>query len=498
MILILILTTAVYSKNTSVSIEITPKEISVNPYEIGVYDITLTNFGKNGTYYINIEGIPKDWYSLSHDSIYMTKGEKKTIYLFVTPQLSEKDSYIGNISIDGIKESFRLNISQDHKIRVLMPTTVVSCICEEQEIGILVENNGKYPENLNLILFGDGLNVIDVDIQGFMLEPKASKIIPVKIKPMCNSEEKYYTLSVKVNSANSYASASTSTNIRKIKCFDFKVEYPREVRSCTGIKRSFNISIHNTGIREDSFEIDIGELGYSDMVKLRPGEIQDFEVTFSKDEEGVYEIPFIIQTKSDKREGLVRFVTEKCYGVDIDLDEDEITIKSGTGKLTKPVVKNIGTRTSAFDIKSSVIWVAIRPERIVLEPNQSENIFVYYSPEYGSSGEYNVRLFVESENSSDYADVKVKVVSEVEAEETPYIPINMTTTTEEIPTPPEINITKPTGFFSKIWEKFESFSSNISKKLDEMGANKVLISVIVGVVIALLILGGIYFIVMRG
>ncbi|NCO31470.1 hypothetical protein GW891_01270, partial [bacterium] len=68
--------------------------------------------------------------------------------------------------------------------------------------------------------------------------------------------------------------------------------------------------------------------------------------------------------------------------------------------------------SDTFDIQSSATWVAIKPENITLLPNESQNVFVYYSPEYGSSGEHNVQLIAKSENSEDKETVKVTITGE--------------------------------------------------------------------------------------
>ena len=105
-------------------------------------------------------------------------------------------------------------------------------------------------------------------------------------------------------------------------------------------------------------------------------------------------------------------------------------------------------------------------------------------------------MTAESGNASDTETVLVNVESQETTATT--IGFGETTTTEKIPEPPEINITEPTGMLGKVWEKIESLSSTISKKVDELKLNKIVLSLIIGFVIALAILVVIYLIVMRG
>ena len=154
------------------------------------------------------------------------------------------------------------------------------------------------------------------------------------------------------------------------------------------------------------------------------------------------------------------------------------------------------------EIKLSANWAAVRPEQLTLSPNETQNIFVYYSPEYGLLGEYEVQLSVESDYAYDSETVKVNVEEEVITtttfEEVPTtVEENVTTTTEEIPEPPEVNIAKPTGMFGRVWEKVEAFSDQVTQKVEELKINKMVFSLVIGFVIALIILIVVYLIVMR-
>ena len=501
----LMLVGCVFAQNSDVSISISPEEISVNPYEIAVYDILVENKGEDNSFTLSVAGIPEEWFSLSHESIEILSSESKIIYLFITPQPAEQDIYVGKASIvefENIFSTFTLNIIKDHKVRVSMPRQLSSCICEEDQTAIIVENLGKYSEDIDLFLTGDGLDVIDVEMQSFTLEVNETKEIPTRILAMCDTEERVYTLEVNVESRSSYASASVSSRIEKKECFDFETSYPEEVRSCSGVEKTFTIEVANTGIKKDNYEVNIEELGYSDIIELEPGQAQMFEILFIKDEEGVYEIPFQVSSDTREEQGLVKFIVEKCFGVDLELDVDELTIQSGTGRLTKPLVKNIGTRPSTYDVEVSANWAAVRPPQLTLLPNETQNIFVYYSPEYGLLGEYEVQVSVESDYAYDSETVKVNVEEEVITtttfEEVPAtVEENVTTTTEEIPEPPEVNITKPTGMFGRVWEKVEIFSNRITQKVEELKINKMVFSLVIGFVIALIILIVVYLVVMR-
>jgi hypothetical protein len=522
----LLLMAGAFAQDSDFQFSVSPEELSVNPYEIAVYDILIENQGQvEEIYDVSVEGIPEDWYSLSHESVTIPSGEDREVYLFITPQPTGKDIYIAELIVNGLSETFQLNIIKDHKLQVSMPSQLTSCICEQDQTLIVVENTGKFEENIEIILSGDALEIIDVELDTFTIEPNESLQIPVMIQELCDTEERNYNLELVVESTSSYASASASSIIQKKDCFAFELVYPQEVTTCANVEQTFTISVTNTGVREDSYEISIEELGYSDIIELEPGQTQLFEVTFLEEEEGVYEIPFTVSSDTVSKDGLVNFVVERCYGVDLELDVEELTIQAGTGELTNPSVRNTGTRTDTFDITASAIWVAIRPLNVTLLPNETQEVFVYYSPEFGSAGEFDVELTAESGFAVDRETVNVNVEGEVvettttTMEETTTttmgettttmnettttveinvtIPDNVTTTTDGVIEPPPINITQP-GPIARVWEALINLSSDLNERIEDLGINRLVLSLIVGVIIALIILVVLYFIVMRG
>lgn len=474
---ILLIIPITFAKDFEVSVDVSPKEMSVGPYGIATFDMNIQNLGgKKDTYGITVEGIPEDWYSLSYESVELDAGSSSTVYLFITPYYVKHESFTGTVSVIGRSndtDTFTLGIIPDHEIKVSLPRIISSCLCEEDEVTILVENLGeKYSEDIVLTVSGDALEIVELKAKSFTLGPTEKKNIPLKISSACGEEERSYSLEVKAKSESSYAESTFSSVIKKIKCYDFKVSFPPEIRACTGVETSFEIGVENTGIKEDSYEITIEKANFSELIAMKPGDTKVSEVSIKEDEFGVYDFVFIVKSKFAEVEGTIKFVTERCYGVEIELDEKELSIKSGTGKLTKPRITNVGTKKDGFEVSADMGWVSIKPSQLELEPNETKNVFVYYSPEYGLMGVFNVTLKVWSENSRDEKMVKVSI-EETEVVTTTIVEEETTTTA---PAEPII----PTGFLPKILK------------------NKIIMSLVIGFIVALIILGLIYLVVMRG
>jgi len=107
----------------------------------------------------------------------------------------------------------------------------------------------------------------------------------------------------------------------------------------------------------------------------------------------------------------------------------------------KGTVKNTGTLTDTFNIISDVIWSVIKPDKVTLGSEQEENVYAYYSPEYGVIGTQTAKLTAKSEKSEDIEELTIEVLPKEEVpittvtEET--TTVEETTTTGETTTTPE-------------------------------------------------------------
>jgi len=478
----LLLANISFAEDFDVSASISPDSMSVSPYGIASYDIIISNLGEaDDVYDIYIDGIDEDWYSLSHDSISVPAGSSKTVYLFITPYCTQPDSFTGTVSIVGksnFTSAFVLAIVPDHEIKVSLPKRIVSCLCEEDEVSITLENKGsKFDENIVLTLSGNATDIVFLETKSIILEPNEKVELPLTIDPMCDGQESSYVLEIDAKSASSYAQSKASSKIDKLDCYDFEAFYPEQIKSCSNTNATFEVSIKNTGLRQDNFEVSIPYLEYFETLTLNAGQQKTVKIQVKEDEPGSYNIDFSIQSSYVEKQGTVNFIVERCYGVDLILDIEKLFLSPGIGKLTKPLVKNIGAKFDVFDIYSDTPWVSVKPSKLELESNQSENIYVYYSPMYGSEGPFEVGLIVESNNSIDEETVLAEIDGIFE---------NVTTTT--FPEIPDINITTTTQareFQTGVWF------------IDNLMQDKILFSLIVGFILALMILILLYMFVMR-
>jgi hypothetical protein len=84
------------------------------------------------------------------------------------------------------------------------------------------------------------------------------------------------------------------------------------------------------------------------------------------------------------------------YSVSIKPETTEVDLEVGRGKLVKFGLKNNGPEDEFKISSDGPEWAVTRPEKIRLENNKTDDIFVYLSPDIGMTGDFAVDILVDS------------------------------------------------------------------------------------------------------
>ncbi|MFH8080806.1 MAG: hypothetical protein QXO84_02920 [Candidatus Aenigmatarchaeota archaeon] len=459
-------------------VEIATKEVTVKQCGIATFDLKIKNTGeKEDTFYVVVEGLPEGTYATSHETINLKPNESRNIYLFVTASCLEPKNHTGKISFLGNSKSevdFKMNTIVEHGIDILLPKNVTICICEEKNITILIKNTGLYDEDVKLIAVGGKLKNERVK-----LEPGETKEIEVLLEKSCNISPEKYNLEIIGESLSSYAKVRKVFVIGRENCYDFQISYPKEVRTCVNEETKFNISVSNVGSMDDEYELRIDALNVFQTMKVKRGETKFYIINFTSFDAGIMDVSFSIKGMAETEKGNIRFLIDRCYGVDLQLEVNRADIELGSGKMIKGKIINTGSRDDRYDISSDVEWVSIKPSNVSLKSLESEDVFIYYSPIYGMKGTFQTQIKAQSLKAVDVENVTINVyefLPPIMPEENESIEIIQENVSE---TPKEIS-----------GQTTKTTIENILK-------NKSLVAIIIGIILTLVVFGLVYLFVMR-
>ncbi len=102
---------------------------------------------------------------------------------------------------------------------------------------------------------------------------------------------------------------------------------------------------------------------------------------------------------------------EYCEHFSVDLKPESYSaeLEVGKGELIKVEVTNNGFEDEFRIGVEGPRWVATRPVKVRLDQGESEEIFVYLSPNIGSEGNYSLIVFAKSYCGREEIEISVKV-----------------------------------------------------------------------------------------
>jgi hypothetical protein len=102
---------------------------------------------------------------------------------------------------------------------------------------------------------------------------------------------------------------------------------------------------------------------------------------------------------------------EYCEQFSIELKPESYSaeLEVGKGKLIKVIIMNNGIEDEFTIGVEGPKWVATRPVEVRLDQGESEEIFVYMSPNVGSEGNYTLTVFAESYCGREETEIMVKI-----------------------------------------------------------------------------------------
>jgi uncharacterized membrane protein len=84
------------------------------------------------------------------------------------------------------------------------------------------------------------------------------------------------------------------------------------------------------------------------------------------------------------------------FDVQVEPEFNNIELEKGKGDLVKVELTNIGVEDEYKLSIKEPDWSLVKPRKVRLEQGESEELFVYISPTFDASGEYDVTLNVKS------------------------------------------------------------------------------------------------------
>ena len=324
---------------------------------------------------LSLEGSAAKWTSIAPNGFFLSPGEQKSTYLYITPKA---DAAPGDYELTLVSQSSGEKKIYSHTVTVkkCFDVAITSNVITQQvcpsgtaKYEFYITNTGLYQEGFTLSLEGNLKGAVLSDTRLNLASGDTKKVYVYATAPSKDGE---YSFNVVVIGDSGKSTNSQYAILDVMPCYDFfvsvnadtaygvcdhtVVEVPVKLKNVGTIRQEYKIKLHgeNWGIlSKDSFD-------------LFPNTEGEFKITFAPDYNILgkfnYELEVIPEYGDKKGTTTFSFDVRDCNAVSLNLSSNELEVCNfGGNKNVNAIIKNQGEFVKQYKlaIKEMPLWVNI-------------------------------------------------------------------------------------------------------------------------------------------
>ncbi|MBI2148315.1 hypothetical protein HYU23_01425 [Candidatus Woesearchaeota archaeon] len=292
------------------------------------------------------------------------------------------------------------------------PLSLSGSLCP-RETGLfthVVKNNNNVVKDYSLNIKGSASAWATVVPSGFILGPGEQKNIFTYITPSQSTEPGNYDLQIEASSPGDSKSISHTVTVKN--CYSANLGVSSNSKSsCPSDAIQYTVNLKNNGEYAETFSLSVtGNLASrtslsDNLVILGKGETKNIIVFVnSPADSGSYSLTLIAESESGRvRESVPLLLNvNPCYDFNLAINGNNTYNVCDRSYVVIPLnLKNIGTTVNSYKINvDGPVWAKVEKTDIVLKDKEAKTFNLMFAPDYGSAGEYGIRLTVTPERGS--------------------------------------------------------------------------------------------------
>jgi len=354
--------------------------------------------------------VPESVASFDKESVLILSAKSADLNLLIAKNPAGKISLTFRAYSDAFDKNYdaelNINVENCYALSIARESIDTNSCVGKSEQKFVLANGGTKAFDANVSLFaGNEL----IESKPVSVNPQSSANVNFTLNPALGGAMKYRVV------ANSFfGEASTDFNYLFEDCYSSSIE-SANVEYCKDSSVDFNAVIKNNGTKAQEFSVstDAPWLNVTpNKIIVEPNSSLGVNINGAAlgTIAGTYTIKAVSpQATLSKTISFTQIAQTSCRNFDYAITTSVIDVNCGGGKI---VDLNI-TNTGAFDANISLAkifpeWVSFSEENVLVKPNQTKTIFVYFSPPAGTIGKIN-GLLSAKDDSNTSKDINVSL-----------------------------------------------------------------------------------------
>lgn len=424
------------------------------PGETTSYNININNTGEyTESYELSLNGVAKEWATLSRASLKLESGTKDTVKLYIESPVDAQAGSYGLTVTASSKDSDALDSTETETVLEscydysIETSKDVYSFCDHTKAKIPVTITNKGVEENAYSLELSGPEWASLENNKIEVSKGESRVVNLTIFPDYY-ETGEFDLNIKGVSKTGEVSKEKNVSLNIRSCFDTNVDLSTtEDTICAQSSKSYKVSLTNAGEYEEPYSVSTEGPDWvsldKNFVKLGAGKTQELTLTANAPKEaGEYTITVKAKSQqpsetSDTSELNLKVVSkEVCFSVDLTAELNKVDVARGEGALIPVNVNNKGKEKAEYTLEVSgagASFAQLTPSTLKVKAGNTKTAHLYIAiPEEAAQEKYTLSVSAELEDGTVSASDKVEV-SVVEAGEG----VSIGEETEEGPSPGE-------------------------------------------------------------
>src|SRR3989338_5201144 len=295
------------------------------------------------------------------------------------------------------------------------------CPRETGRFTHIIKNDNNLVKEYTINLKGSASSWATVVPSGFILSAGEQKTVFTYITPSQSAEPGTYNLQIEASAADDTKTVSHDVVVKN--CYSVSLSaLPNSKTSCPNDPIQYSITLTNNGEYSETFRLSLnGNLAprasLSDNLLVLGKKESKTILLFvnSPVDPSDYVLTLISESESGRvRESLPIFLNvNSCYDFNLKVSGNNTYNLCDRSYVVIPLnLKNSGTTLNSYKINiDGPVWVRVEKNEFVLKDQEARTFNLIFAPNYGSAGDYGIRLTVvpEKGNAKSVTDFGITV-----------------------------------------------------------------------------------------
>ncbi len=392
--------------------------------ETVLYILEVHNTGTaTESYTIRLSGSASKWAVAAPSGFMLAPGKSESVYIYTTPSIfALGGKYSIDVSVAGqltTNKNLKLNleVSDCHSATIQSSRDSAEvCSATPATFDLILENTGRFRENFELNLLGNGAKYATLSDEVVALDAGQSKNIQVFATTIGNAVGDFI-ITTTAKSQNSRATASKKLLLKSNACYNYDISLDTNfISTCENSEVRIPVTIRNTGTADNTYNVIIAGPRWAhaenSVLIIPSGSVGQTEIILIPEfgVKGTFDVDVRIKDSLGEtvESQKISAKVDACHTFDLKLEKTQDTLCPFASKTYEVSLVNTGKFAENYAIEAIGADFALVDRSFVeLQQGQSTKLNLIIDPAGARAGNYKIRVKAQAQSQSQSSNSEV-------------------------------------------------------------------------------------------